>query len=70
MFATLFTVIAVTISFGSESTFAMLHLGDQYAAATEAQRAQRLAAGEAVIAVGWWTSSGAYMSGILFQGAG
>jgi hypothetical protein len=71
MFATLFTVIAVTLSFAGESTFALLHLGDQYAtAASEAQRAQFLAAGEAVIASGWWNSSGSYMTGILLQGGG
>jgi len=69
--ATLFTFIAVTITFASESTFSLLHLGDQFAAAaTEAQRTQFLAAGEAVIASDMWHSSGAYMSGILLQGAG
>jgi hypothetical protein len=70
-FATLFTFVAVTICFASESTFALLHLGDLYTAATnEAQRAQLLAAGQAVIASDMWNSSGAYMSGILMQGGG
>lgn len=70
-FATLFTLIAVTLSFSGESTFALLHLGDQYHAATsEAQRAQLLAAGEAVLAAGWWYSSGSYMTGMLLQGGG
>jgi hypothetical protein len=70
-FATLFTFVAVTICFASESTFAMLHLGDLYASATsEAQRSQLLAAGEAVIAADMWNSSGAYVSGILMQGGG
>jgi hypothetical protein len=69
--ATLFTIIGVIITFANESTFAMLHLGDLYAAATsEAQRVQYLAAGEAVIASDMWNSSGAYISGILLQGAG
>lgn len=69
--ATLFTFMAVTLTFANESTFSLLHLGDQYAAvATEAQRAQFLAAGEAVIASDMWHSSGAYMGGILLQGAG
>jgi hypothetical protein len=69
--ATLFTLIAVTLSFANESTFSLLHLGDQYAAATsEAQRAQFLAAGEAVIASDMWNGSAAYMSGILLQGSG
>ena len=71
LFATLFTLIAVTICFVSESTFSLLHLGDLYAAAvTDAQRAQYIAAGEAVIASDMWNSSGAYMSGILLQGGG
>jgi hypothetical protein len=70
-YATLFTFVAVTICFASESTFALLRLGDQYAAAvSEAQRSQLLAAGEAVIASDMWHSSGAYMSGILLQGGG
>ena len=71
MFATLFTLVAVTICFASESTFALQHLGDLYAAATtEAQRAQLAAAGEAIIAADLWHSSGAYVSGILLQGGG
>jgi hypothetical protein len=69
--AALFTFIGVTICFASESTFSLLRLGDQYAAATsDAQRAQLLAAAEAVIASDMWNSSGAYMSGMLLQGAG
>lgn len=70
-FAALFTGIAVIISFSGESTFALLRLGDLYAAAAnEAQRAQFLAAGEAVLVAGWWTSTGSYMAGILLQGGG
>ena len=70
MFATLFTLVAVTLCFGSESTFALQHLGNLYAVATEAQRAQLVAAGEAVIAADLWRSSGAYVSGILLQSGG
>ena len=71
MFATLLTLIAVTICFASESTFALLYLGDQYATApTEMLRAQFLAVGEAVIAADMWHSSGAYVLGILLQGGG
>ncbi len=63
--------MAVTGCFATESTFSLLHLGDRYAdAATDAQRAQFLAAGEAVIASDMWNSSSAYMAGILLQGAG
>jgi hypothetical protein len=71
MFATLFTLIAVTVCFATESTFALRHLGDQYAmAVTDAQRSQLLTAGEAVIASDMWNSSGAYVAGILMQGGG
>jgi hypothetical protein len=71
LLATLFTLIAVTICFTSDSTFSLLYLGKQYTAAvSEAQRAQFLAAGEAIIASDIWNSSGAYMSGILLQGGG
>ncbi len=69
--AALFTFIVVTLAFAGEPTFSLLHLGEQYAVATtEAQRVQLLAAGEAVIASDMWNSTGAYMSGILLQGAG
>lgn len=70
-FVTVLTFIAVTTTFAIHSGFSLLHLSDQYAAATtEAQRTQLLAAGEAVIASNMWNSSGAYMTGILLQGAG
>jgi len=71
MFATLFTFVAVTVCFATESTFALRHLAGQYAAAaTDLQRSQLLAAGEAVIAADMWNSSGAYVSGLLMQGGG
>jgi hypothetical protein len=69
--ATMFTGVAVILTFSGESTFALLHLGDLYQAATsDAQRAQFLAAGEAILAAGWWHSSGSYISGILLQSGG
>ncbi len=70
MFATLFTFVAVTVCFATESTFALRHLAGQYAVTAEVQRVQLLAAGEAVIASDMWNSSGAYVSGILMQGGG
>lgn len=71
MFATLFTLVAVTLCFASESTFALQHLGELYAeAVTEAQRARLLAAGEAIVAADMWHGSAAYLSGILLQGGG
>ncbi len=71
-FATLFTFIAVTVAFTNESSFSLLHLGKQYAAAnSEVVRTQLVAAVEAIIAANsMWHSSGAYMSGFLLQGAG
>ncbi len=69
--ATLFTLVAVTTCFATHSGFSLIHLSDQYAAATtDAQRAQLLAAGEAVLATDMWNSSGAYLSGLLMQGGG
>jgi hypothetical protein len=70
-FATLFTGIATALSFSGESTFALYHLGNLYAAASgEFARTQLLAAGEAVLAAGWWYSTGSYVNGILLQGSG
>ena len=70
-FATLFTLMAVTLAFATEPTFSLLHLGSQYATATsQAARAQLMAAGEAIIAANGWNSSAGYMTGILLQGGG
>jgi hypothetical protein len=61
--AALFTFIAVTLAFASESTFSLLHLGDQYGAATtEAERALFVAAGEALLAI--------HNAGVMHQGTG
>lgn len=69
--ATIFTVLTVSGTFAAESTFSLLRLSEQFAAAgTDAERSIFLAAGEAVIASDMWNSSGAYMGGILLQGSG
>jgi hypothetical protein len=68
--ATLFTIIAVTGTFATESTFSLHHLGSQFVTASEAQRSQLIAAAEAVIAADMWNSSAGYMGGILLQGSG
>jgi hypothetical protein len=69
--AALCSIMTVTLTFGGDTTFSLLRLGDLYAAAdTEALRAQYLAAGEAVISLGVWNHSSAYAAGILLQGAG
>lgn len=48
----------------------MLPLGDRYAAATTVEaRAQLLAAGETILATDMWHSTGAFVGGLLFQGA-
>jgi hypothetical protein len=71
LFASLFTLVAVTLCFAAESTLALQHLGGLYAAATtEAQRARLLAAGEAIVAADMWHGSAAYLSGMLLQGGG
>ena len=70
-FAVLFTFIVVITTIATESTFSMLKLGEQFTnAASEAQRAQFMAAAEAVIASDMWNSTAAYMGGILLQGSG
>ena len=69
--ATLFTVVGVTVVFATHSGLSMFYLSEQYAAAaTEVQRAQLLAVGQAVMASDMWNSTGGYMAGILLQGAG
>lgn len=71
IFAFLFTIIAVTLSFAGESTFALRHLGEMYSsAASELEKSQVTAAGNAILSSGWWNSTGSYISGILLQGGG
>ena len=72
--ALLCTIMMLTGAVGAfavHAGFSMMHLSDLYAAAgTEAQRAQLLAAGEAVLASDMWNSTAGYMGGILLQGPG
>jgi hypothetical protein len=68
--ATVFTLIAVTGAFASESTFSLFQLGEQYAAAAEEQRVQLLGAARAIMASDMWSGTAAYMGGILLQGSG
>jgi len=70
-FAGGFTFIAVILSFAGESTFAMLHLGEKYLNASNAiERSQIVASGEAILASGWWNSTGSYVTGVLLQAGG
>lgn len=58
-------------AFSVHAGFSMMRLSDLYAAAaTETQRVQILAAGEAVLASDMWNSTAGYMGGILLQGPG
>lgn len=68
--ATVLTLIGVAGAFANESTFSLFHLGEKFIAATEEQRSQLIAAGEAVIASDMWNGTAAYMGGILLQGSG
>jgi hypothetical protein len=63
-----FTGIVLWLS--KHSALSMISLGDQYAAAaTDLQRSQLLAAGQAVIASDMWHSTAAFLSGIFLQSA-
>ena len=71
LFAFGFIIIAVTLGFVGEPTFAMLHLGEKYINASNViERSQIVSAGEAVLASGWWNSTGSYMTGTLLQAGG
>jgi hypothetical protein len=69
--ATALTFIGVTLVLATGSVTSMVYLSDRFAdAATEAQKALFLAAGEAVIASDMWHGTGPAMGGILMQLAG
>lgn len=68
-FATALVFTGIAISLATHSAFSLLHLSDQFAAATsDLQRANLLAAGEAIIASDWWHSTGGFMAGLFLQG--
>jgi hypothetical protein len=67
--ATAFIFVGTILALANHSAFSMIHLSDQYAVATTAaQRAQLLAAGEAVIASDMWHSTAGFLAGIFMQG--
>jgi hypothetical protein len=71
LYACLFTFIAATLAFSSNTAFSMMYLADQYMSAESPElQAQYLAAGEALIAGNMWNSTAAYMAGMLLQGGG
>lgn len=69
MLAMLLILIGTLLGLANESAFAMMHLGDLYAAAgSTAQQEQILAAGEAVLAANMWNSTAGFLAGIFMQG--
>lgn len=68
--AALLGVAGLTMFLSTPSVFSWLSLSDKFAvAATDIQREQLLAAGEAILASDMWHGSGAIMSGLLLQSA-
>jgi len=66
--ATTLAFVGLTLWLSVHSAVSMVHLADRFAAAaTEAERAQLLVAGEAVLASNMWNSSAAVVAGLLAQ---
>lgn len=62
-------VVGVLLALANHSALSMILLSDKYAAATTAaERAQLLAAGEAIIASDMWRSTAGFLAGIFMQG--
>ena len=69
--STALAFVGVTLILSTPSVLSLIHLSNQYAAATtEARRALLLAAGEAVMSTDLWHSTGAMIGGLLLQLAG
>ena len=69
--STALAFVGVTLILSTPSVLSLIHLGNQYAAATtEARRTLLLAAGEAVMSADMWHSTGAMIGGLLLQLAG
>ncbi|HNT75091.1 MAG TPA: hypothetical protein PKH77_08740 [Anaerolineae bacterium] len=68
--ATLLGCAGLTLFLATPSALSLAPLSDKFAAATDAaQRAQLLAAGEALIASDMWRGTGALIGGVLLQTA-
>ncbi len=62
---------AVLGAMATESTFSLLHLAEQWVAATPgAERDLLVAAGQAVVATDLWNSTAGLFGGVLLQGSG
>jgi len=69
--STALAFVGVTLILSTPSVLSLIHLSNQYAAATtEARRTLLLAAGEAVMSADMWHSTGAMIGGLLLQLAG
>ncbi len=70
-YATLTTLLAfagITLILATPSVLSLLDLSDKFAlATTEAERAQILAAGEAIISSDLWHGTGAFIGGVLAE---
>jgi hypothetical protein len=70
-FSTALAFVGVTLVLSTPSVLSLVHLSNQYAAATsEARRTLLLAAGEAVMSTDLWHSTAAMIGGVLLQLAG
>lgn len=68
MLATLLVFAGITLFLATPSAFSWLSLSDRFvAASSEAEKAQLLAAGEAILASDMWHGSGALIGGLLLQ---
>jgi len=69
-FATALAFVGATLWFAKHSALSMVHLSDRYSGATtDAERAQLVAAAEAVLASDVWHSTGALVGGVLLMSA-
>ena len=68
LLGTVLVFVGITLFLATPSPLSMLVLNDKHAlAATDAQRSQFLAAGEAILASDMWHSTGAIVGGMLLQ---
>jgi hypothetical protein len=68
LLGTVLVFVGITLFLATPSPLSMLVLSDKYAlAATDAQRSQFLAAGEAILASDMWHGTGAFIGSMLLQ---
>ncbi len=71
LYSCLFTFIAATLVFSSNTAFSMMYLAEHYRAASTAElQLQFITAGEGLIAGNMWNSTAAYIGGFFLQGGG